>query len=149
MENEITFFSPGVPVAKGRARARHVKTKEGREFDVHYTPKKTRQAETDFALAAQEHAPESGPTAGGVRLVTEFFMPIPKSDSQKKQEAKANGEILHLQKPEFDNLIKLVADALKGISWVDDKQIISGAYSVAYSRTPGTRVTVTELEKGE
>ena len=36
---------PGIPTPKGRARHRKVTTKDGRSFDLAYTPEKTRSAE--------------------------------------------------------------------------------------------------------
>lgn len=54
-----------------------------------------------------------------VRLVYRY----PKSWSQKKRLAAANS--YRTARPDIDNLQKAVFDALNGIAWVDDSQIVS------------------------
>ncbi|HDZ25419.1 hypothetical protein LCGC14_0456910 [marine sediment metagenome] len=76
-----------------------------------------------------------------------FEMPIPKSWSKKKRKAAANGEMPHQTKPDIDNLIKLIADCMKGIVLRDDNQIakLSPEPVKKYSEKPKTTIWVTEL----
>jgi Holliday junction resolvase RusA-like endonuclease len=66
---------------------------------------------------------------GPVHLVLTFMFPRSKSKTRKVniQEPKTG-------KPDIDNLIKSVADALTGLAWKDDAQIAS---VVAMKRTAG------------
>lgn len=56
--------------------------------------------------------------------------------------------LAHLKRPDVDNLIKFVLDALKGTYWKDDTQVqIRCAFKV-YSHSPRTELEI-YLEKGE
>lgn len=58
---------------------------------------------------------------GSLSLEIIFYMPIPKSWSKKKQ-ALAVGKH-HTSRPDTDNLLKTVLDALNGVYFKDDSQI--------------------------
>jgi predicted dinucleotide-binding enzyme len=45
-------------------------------------------------------------------------------------------------RPDVDNVAKLVLDALNGLYWRDDAQIVEMAASKAYGLTPGLQITV-------
>ena len=48
--------------------------------------------------------------------------------------------VIHAKRPDTDNLVKLVKDALTGVYWKDDSQVqIGGAFKL-YSHTPRTEV---------
>lgn len=102
------------PIPKGRPRM----TRAG----FTYTPKRTKDAEKEIAWQAkQEWAGE--PLEGAVSVIVTFHVQMPKSWSQKKRNehsgafcAKKNGDI--------DNYMKLVFDALSGICFIDDSQIV-------------------------
>lgn len=77
-------------------------------------------------------------------------MPIPTSWSKKKQ--KEHEFKRHTNKPDVDNLAKLVMDALNGVAYADDKQIYSLSVSKIYSPVAGTSVTIfvrDEVEYGQ
>ena len=54
-----------------------------------------------------------------------FLMEIPKSFTKKKCADIECGLLLHTVKPDLDNLTKSVLDALNGIAWYDDAQIVN------------------------
>jgi Holliday junction resolvase RusA-like endonuclease len=91
---------PGEPVPKGRPRFG-----KGRTF----TPVKTRQAEAAVKWAAVvarlKGSGHGKPTADPIALTCRFY--------------RANGRTADL-----DNLVKLVTDALNGIVWKDDRQVV-------------------------
>lgn len=65
-----------------------------------------------------------------------FHMAIPKSWSGKKQR-EAVGQP-HIKKPDIDNLIKGLFDALNGIAWADDNQVYKiSSIEKIYSEKPG------------
>jgi len=99
-------FLPVKPQAKERPRLSRGHT---------YTPKKTVDAEKAIRDAWQ--ARFSGPPLQGPLTVMMTFVILrPKSRKPLK-------ERFHTQKPDADNLAKLVCDALNGVVWVDDSQI--------------------------
>jgi Holliday junction resolvase RusA-like endonuclease len=54
------------------------------------------------------------------------------------------------QRPQdIDNLVKLVLDALNGVAWLDDQQVVSLVASVFRRQaTPQTRIIVEEVSDG-
>ena len=135
MSDSVEFFVPGPPVAKGRprmTRAGHI-----------YTPKKTHDAEALFRLYARTNLNRAtGPLSMRVR----FGMPIPKSYSKKKRQAIQAGEFHHDKKPDLDNLLKLVLDALNGVAYEDDKQVIDISACKFYAESVGTTVQLKQWE---
>jgi Holliday junction resolvase RusA-like endonuclease len=76
-----------------------------------------------------------------------FYMPMPNSWSGKKKE-RLNGQI-HTSKPDIDNLIKGVFDAINGICWKDDRQVYEVHSKKFYSFNPGIGIEIWELEEEE
>ena len=81
---------------------------------------------------------------GAIKIEVGFYMPIPKSLSKKKQEELA-GE-WHTKKPDTDNLIKGVKDALEGIAFNNDSQVCHETSYKMYSKNPRIEVVVSELK---
>ena len=54
-------------------------------------------------------------------------------------------EIRPTVKPDWDNIGKLISDALNGVAYADDKDIVFGAVQKAYSSKPRTVVTLWEF----
>jgi len=142
----ISFTVPGIPVAKGRARSRHVKTRDGREFDMHYTPKKTADAEETFVARSLEFRPAQ-PLTGALRLQLTFVLPCPKSAPRSLRDASAHGAYPpHIKRPDLDNLEKLVKDACNGVFWNDDSQVFDVIKKKVYGVVPRTEVRIEEAE---
>lgn len=74
-----------------------------------------------------------------VRLT--FFMPIPQSMRGKERNAAVNGGY-HKKKPDIDNLIKGVFDALNGVAWKDDNQVSKVEAEKIYGPEPGIKIEV-------
>jgi Holliday junction resolvase RusA-like endonuclease len=85
------------------------------------------------------------PTDQAVALLVHAFLPIPTSWHWKSKLAARSGAILPIGKPDFDNLGKLVADAVKGIVWGDDARVCDGRVIKRYSDRPALRVEVREM----
>ena len=126
----------GEPVSKGRLRFGRGKT---------YTPAKTIAAETFIQLCAtQKGVPKM--MNGPLRLTVTFSMGIPKSWSAKKKAEAELGNIRPTSKPDIDNLIKLVGDALNGIAYKDDSQIVEIQAVKKYGK-PQTIIHIKEVIK--
>lgn len=72
---------------------------------------------------------------GPVYLGVEVKKSIPKSWTKKKAQAALNGEILPTSKPDSSNYYKLVEDALNGILYTDDSQVVAQQSSKIYHET--------------
>ena len=121
MTNEsIELIIKELPVAKGRPR---VSTKNG--FARAYNPKKTRDYESKVKMYFKAQFPKHTPfTADDVlKVVMEFYYPIPKSYSKKKREQIIAGGMYKNNGEDLDNLEKAVLDALNGIAYCDDRII--------------------------
>lgn len=114
---------PGPPCAQGRARFRHVKTNDGREFTTTYDPAKSRswkgtaQVHMQAALsAAVTRYPFDGPLFA--RIIAVFPCPAGAKKSEaaaRRWHAKANADA--------DNIAKAVMDAGNSLLWNDDRVV--------------------------
>jgi len=118
----LSFSVPIQPVGKARPR---VVSRFGHTHA--FTPKKTIEAEKQIKLAAINAMAENKCKKIDVPLslsVTAFFA-LPKSATKKRRQEIANNSFTpHAQKPDIDNIVKLVSDALNDVVYFDDKQIV-------------------------
>jgi Holliday junction resolvase RusA-like endonuclease len=110
----------------------------------HYTQAKTRDAEERIKAAALAQV-GSPMIAGPVELFAKVYAPIPASWSAKKKAHAIRGEIRPTCKPDWDNVGKLISDALNGCMWKDDAQIVDGSIRLFYAERPGADILVTEI----
>lgn len=139
----VKFEVLGVPVGKGRPK---FSTVNGHA--VAYTPAKTANYETLVKLSYQQkYAGCMFDKDIPLRAIIRAFFPIPKSASKKKQEQMRDLRILHTKKPDADNVIKAVLDALNGVAYYDDSQVAEVMISKAYAEQP--KVTIELYEVGD
>ena len=81
-----------------------------------------------------------------LRIVARFLPP--QSTSKKKRLEMLEGKILPLKKPDMDNIVKVVADALNGVAYHDDTQIVLVQAKKVYSAIEGLDITVEEYIGG-
>ena len=137
----VKFEVLGVPVGKGRPK---FSTVNGHA--VAYTPSKTANYETLVRLSYQQHIgafmfDKDKP----LRAIIRAFFPIPKSASKKKREQMRDLRILHTKKPDADNIIKAVLDALNGVAYYDDSQVAEVIISKAYAEQPKVMIELCEV----
>ena len=135
----ITFSVDVDPVGKQRARY----AKRGK-FVQAYTPEKTRTYETAIKESAVQAMGSSEPLETPVSLYLYIRMPIPKSYSKKRTEACLNGSEQPTKKPDSSNILKSVEDALNGVIYKDDCQIINHHMTKVYSTLGGVDICVKE-----
>ena len=120
---KIEFTIPSIPIAQPRQRHRIVNTKSGKQFTQNYTMSK--HPVNAFKATARLKFSEiynGSPILGPVKLTTFFIMPRPKNKIWK---TKQMPRYAHTKKPDIDNLVKALKDALTGLAWKDDSQIWS------------------------
>lgn len=136
-----TIFIKGKP--EGKARARTFYDRRARKM-VSVTPAQTKTYEEYIRWCYTE---QGGQHFGDkpVQVGIKAFYEIPKSFSKKKKEAAAAREIYPTTKPDCDNIIKVVLDALNGLAYDDDKQVVSVSCEKYYGETGYLRITVQEI----
>jgi Holliday junction resolvase RusA-like endonuclease len=135
----ITFKVDADPVGKQRARY----AKRG-NFVQTYTPDKTRNYESLIREAAIEAMGSSEPLETPVTLYLYIRAPIPKSLPKKRIEACLNGLEKPIKKPDASNVLKSVEDAMNGVVYKDDSQIVNIHVSKVYSSVSGVDVCIKE-----
>ena len=73
---------------------------------------------------------------GPVHLKARFYFPRPKSHYRKNGELRPNAIHYCPTKPDLDKLLRAVGDALSGIVWRDDSQVVSVSASKLYTEGP-------------
>ena len=136
----LTVYSE--PVAQGRVR---FSTQGG--FVRAYDPAKSRDYKDYIRLAAAQQMQGKAALEGALSLSLRVYRSIPKSMSKKKSELAESGEIRPTTKPDVDNYVKGIKDALKSICWKDDSQIVAyhEPFGKYYSATPRIELEIKEL----
>ena len=125
----LTFEVPGEPRGKGRPRF----SRDGHA----YTDSETKAYEKKIVTYYRQ-------SLGGFRWPDNAFVfvkvtahyPIPKSATKAAKTAMEAGEWLPSRKPDIDNVLKIVLDALNGVAYKDDSRVVSVSASKIYSTTP-------------
>ena len=139
MSMMITFKVDGDPVGKQRARY----AKRG-NFVQTYTPDKTRNYEALIKEAATQAMGSNEILETPVNLYLYIRAPIPKSLPKKRLEACLNGSEKPIKKPDASNVLKSVEDAMNGVVYKDDSQIVNIHVTKVYSSQSGIDVCVKE-----
>ena len=115
---EIKFTVSGPPKGKQRPRMCRI---NGR--NVAYTPKQTTEYErlirASYTAVSKVKFPKDEP----LEISMLALFPVPQHASKKLKELMLNGDILPTKKPDSDNIIKIILDALNGVAYRDDSQI--------------------------
>jgi len=123
-----TFQILGDPKAQGRPRF----CRRG-NFVGAYDPKDSRQYKDNISAQISAQKPVYI-GEGAICLEAEFILARPKTLPKKVVD--------HTKKPDLDNLLKAVKDAMTGIVWRDDSQVVSLIARKDYGPTPGIKVVV-------
>lgn len=142
----IEFKIPGAPQGKARARTFY-NSKMGRMNSI--TPEKTVLYENLIKMSYLTVEENKRMPFQELMLplkvsITACFEP-PKSVSKKNREKMLKGEILPTKKPDIDNIAKVVLDALNGIAYKDDTQVVSLEVRKIYSEEACVKVYIHEI----
>jgi Holliday junction resolvase RusA-like endonuclease len=129
--DSMRLIIPGEPIPKQRPRV----TRNGA-----YTPAKTKNAEKEIQIMAQLET--YAPIEGNVKMTVIAYFKIPKSKTVREKQLMREGKIRPTKRPDWDNIGKLVSDALNKITYNDDSQIVEAHVSKWYSDTPRTEIIV-------
>jgi Holliday junction resolvase RusA-like endonuclease len=146
------FFVEGDPKPAGsKSIGRNKKTNRMVIFDACKTSKKWKKAVKDTAVA-KFGKPQM---TGVVELEVYFFMPRPKSHlgtGKNSNLLRPSAPKHHLSKPDVTKLLRGTEDALSGVIWKDDDQIISQSCGKIYTlpeMPPGAFIRATVYTQEE
>jgi Holliday junction resolvase RusA-like endonuclease len=140
-DNVLTFSMKGAPRGKGRPRFRVI-GKGRNQFVQTYTDEATRRYEGSVAQLAAAEMVGRKPLEGPLGAVMRFRIPIPVSTSKRARAAILAGEQVHLGAIDVDNAVKAILDAMNGIVFVDDKQIVRLFATKVAAEVPGVDVRI-------
>lgn len=144
---ELRFKIPGVPVAQPRQR--HAARRIGNKTIVtNYTAKSdpVNAFKATAKLVSSQANKGSQPIAGPVAVEVDFVFPRPLAMVWK---TKPMPRVRHWKKPDADNLLKSLFDAINSIVWHDDAQVsetTARKWIASGDEQPAVYVTVRELE---
>ena len=112
----------GMPQGKARARTFY-NPKLGKHQSI--TPDKTVLYENliKTSFMAAENRKTFFDKEPVEMYITAYF-PIPKSTTKKDRERIKNKELFPTKKPDCDNIVKVICDALNGVAYHDDTQVV-------------------------
>jgi len=128
-------------------RSMIMKSKDGQPYILHYQPKLLKLEKKRIQFIAKALAPVI-PWEEPIEITIEFYFPWRKDTSQKiKEEWIANGVNFKSTKPDLDNLEKMICDALEGIIFKNDSQIVRKKSEKLYCDAPHIEVMVKKIER--
>ena len=133
----LEFIVPGSAQTKGSTRM--VPTAYSGTRIISANPK-LKDWEEDVAWAAQEAMLKGhiGQFSGAVRVIATFFLPRPKSVPLSVR--------YHVRRLDLDKLLRAINDAMTGIVYVDDQQVVDLVGYKRYALTaPHVSISVAQL----
>lgn len=136
----LTFTVLGETVGQGRPR---FSTHGG--FVKAYDPKKSREYKTFVKMLAIQAMGEQGwgyCEKEALKLTVTAYMSIPKSKSGKFREAAIAKLVFPIKKPDSSNIVKGIEDAMNGVVYKDDSQIVELVVKKYYGDVPMVEVEI-------
>jgi Holliday junction resolvase RusA-like endonuclease len=134
----LSFTVPGPPAPW------HVFTR----WDKSPSKARLKAYQEHIRLVAREAMGGEEPYSGPVHLVMSFYREIPASAPKGAAKRAAWMQRHILTSPDRTNYAKGAEDALNGIVFLDDAQVVSGMEQKLYGESPRTEFTVTFLKGG-
>lgn len=144
----ITIEIPGEPVPKARPKFARVGRGDGSRV-VAYTPSGTRGYESQIKLMGKLAMGEAPLLTGALSLDVVATRSLLKSMSGVKRKAALEGRLHPTTRPDADNYLKIAADALIGIVYADDSQLVEQHVCKIYGEKPGLVITIKPIGEGE
>jgi len=125
----LRIMIPPIPKGRGRVDPRRMRV---------YTPKRTREymatIRDQVLLSLGDVALPYFEKGLPLRVDVDFVLKRPQNVSIKKH---GKGLVWSPKRPDRDNLDKAVLDALTGVLWYDDAQIVTGRIRTLYAEVGG------------
>jgi len=138
----VVFTVDGIPQGKGRPRFRRAGN-----FVQTYTDAKTKTYEEAIRSASGVAMGSASPLEGPVSVDLYIRVPVPQSYSKTRRAMCLEAVERPLKKPDIDNVIKAYLDAMNGIVYIDDTQVVRVSAKKTYSSVAGVDVCIMEESK--
>lgn len=135
----LKFTVRGEPQGKGRPRV----VRNGLVTRT-YTPEKTAVYENLIRLEYQQKYGDVCIVDKCLQVSITAYFAVPKSAGKRKRVQMLSGTLLPGKKPDCDNIAKCVCDALNGIAYRDDSQIVDLRVIKRYAVMPQIDIEITE-----
>lgn len=126
----MEFIVEGEPQGKARPRF-------SRRSETVYTPSKTARYEKEIRQAFLSAGGKLIPEGSYAVVTVDAYFRIPKSYTKRKRLACEHNINRPDKKPDIDNVLKVVLDALNKVAYADDKQVTGVICRKWYSRSSG------------
>jgi Holliday junction resolvase RusA-like endonuclease len=127
----------GLPVAQARAGARIFKDASGTPRVSMFDRPNCRDWKRTVVGQVLDHKPPA--PIGEAPLAIELTFHLPRPQSLPKR------VLHHIKKPDCSNLLRAVEDALKGVVYRDDSQLVDVVVRKRYSDAPGVEIRVVHV----
>ena len=147
---KYVFEVPGTPMAWKRARAT-VRFGHASMFE----DKRQSSYKADIRSFLRKACGKPVASPCPFVLTISFEFPLLKGDYNSKGEPnkhgkeKLCGEEKRCKKPDLDNLVKMVMDALNGVVWLDDSQVYRINIAKSYSDEPKTVICAMGIDNDQ
>ena len=131
----MRFEVAGEVIGKGRPRF----TRQGRT----YTPKKTLDYEKTIKRAYTSKY--SYLSKKSLRIKICAYLEVAKSHSKVKKQKMLDNELQCTKKPDVDNIVKVVLDALNKVAYQDDTQVVEVIAIKRWSDESRLKVIIEEI----
>lgn len=141
----MIIIVPGIPAPGGSKRP--VRNKYTGKTHLIDDCKRNPEWRAVVALKAQE-ARVGGVMRGPLRLSVTFVYPRPKNHYRTGKNAgvlRPDAPKHKTTKPDTTKLLRSTEDALTGIAWVDDSQVVEQWATKIYGDDPGAVITIEEM----
>jgi len=104
---------------------------------------RAQSAEHDILILCKEHRPPA-PLSGAIKLQVDFVFPWREAEAQWRRKL---GRVPHTARPDCDNLVKQIADALTKLRFYgDDGQVADLHVTKAWGKNVGIYVSLSSIE---
>lgn len=142
----IAFFVPGIPRPQGSKRL--VGWKSGRPHMIESSRGLAdwRRDVTLYAMAAKgaNRAEVERIFAEPIALAATFVVPRPESHLRKDGLLRPGAKRSPTGKPDLSKYLRAIEDAITGVLWRDDAQVVRATVSKRYGAEPGAHIEVSE-----
>lgn len=117
-------------------------------FMKKYTPKEMVNYANWVKLCFKKAYPDHLPSIffeKQLQIIIDVYFEIPKSFSKIKRNKALVDQIRPIVKPDCDNISKNILDALNGLAYPDDKQVVTLVIRKWYAESPEVTVDISEI----
>lgn len=139
----LSFFVPGIPKPAGSKKAFAFRRRNGKlGASVVDACTKSRDWKAVVADAGAKEYNGSALMQGALRVRFTFVVTRPKGQLRKDGSAKPSAPPYPTTRPDVLKLARAVEDALTGVVWEDDSQIVTEIIMKRYGLLPGVQICI-------